>query len=172
MKSFKFLFVFAALFLFSARSQAIDSIYLGAQLGHVGLGGNAGSKFSNAIGFGLDLGIRTNPTLDVIFHLQTSSHSNNGGLNLYSQFISADWHLFEFNDFDFFATGGPGFYFFKDSVVTNSNFGLNLGAGVDIIIDEALRLGINGRYHSIFSATNGGSYFTFMMKFGYLFNLN
>ena len=53
---------------------AVDGFYLGGQIGHVGLTGKTAPTYNNTIGFGLDLGFRSNPLLDIMFSSQYSSH--------------------------------------------------------------------------------------------------
>lgn len=161
-----------ALVLFTPRAFPIDAFYIGGQVGHVGLTGDAAKTYSNTIGFGVDLGVRTNPLLDLVFQFQRSGHSGGGnGLTLYSQTIAADFHFWEFNDFEFTLGGGPGFYFFATDPKTDTNFGLNVGTNVDVIVDEHVRVGLGWRFHGIFAGTGslGSSYWTAMMRVGYLF---
>lgn len=159
---------FFVLFLLSSLARAIDGYYVGAQLGHVsGFEGSSAVSYNSAIGIGLDLGLRTNPVLDVVLQLQRSSHG--GGATLYSQFISADFHFFEFNDIDFTLGAGPGFYFFATSAKTDTNFGIHLGPNVDVMVDERVKIGVGGRWHSVFSGNSGGAYWSVMARLGYLF---
>lgn len=150
---------------------ALDGWYLGGQVGHIGLTSGGSSAYSNTIGFGLDLGVRTNAVLDLNLALQLSSHSGGSGLTLISQAVSADLRLADVNDFEFFAGGGPGFYFLKPSGVTNSKFGLNFGLLGNVKIDENIRLGLNWKYHLLFDNQGFGNYYTITMRFGYFFDL-
>ncbi len=151
-------------FLFAAApALAVDGVYLGGQVGAVGLNGGA---TNTAIGFGVDLGLRANPLVDVIFHFQTSSHS---GLTIYAPHLSAEIHYADVNDFDFTIGVGPGLYFFK-ALNTDTNFGLNFGTAVDFKLDEAIRLGLGARYHLVFSpAVGSGNFWSFMFRAGYFF---
>lgn len=165
-----------ALCVVAGSAQAIDGFYLGGQLGHVGLTEPTSRTYSNTIGFGIDLGVRTNPLLDLVFSFQRSGHSGGGpdGLTLYSQTVSADFHFGEFNDFEFSLGAGPGFYFFKTNAVTESKFGVNAGSQIDVLVDEHLRIGLGARYHAVFAGSDPGrtaaSYWTVMMRLGYLFS--
>src|SRR5688572_21352720 len=95
------LVVFVGLY-FSALPKAFaaaEGFYLGGQVGHVGLTDGLRRSYNNAIGFGLDLGIRTNPMLDIIFSSQYSSHAGGGtGLKILSETLSANLHFFQVND--------------------------------------------------------------------------
>jgi len=145
---------------------AIDAVYLGGQVGYVSLTGDPAKNFPNAIGFGADLGLRTNAFVDIVLSFQTSSHS---GLTAYAPFLSADIHLGQLHDFDFIVGAGPGFYFFKTSSGTDSNFGINVGGAIDAVVDDSIRIGLGSRYHAVFNGNRGGSYWTVMMRLGYLF---
>lgn len=170
MNRLKFWGLILALFVCVRSAVALEGIFLGAQLGHVSISGTIGQRHSSSLGFGLDLGLKTSPLLDIMFRLQTSSHSNNGGLNIYSQTISADFHVFEVDDFEFSFGLGPGFYFYKFTPVTNSHFGINLGLNADVKIEEAMRLGLGFRRHFVMGST-ADSYMAIMMRFGYWFDL-
>ncbi len=154
----------------SAPALAVDAFYLGGQIGHVTSPANA---FSNAIGFGVDLGVRTNPLLDLVFQIQHSSHNGGAGLSLNSATVAADFHFWEFNDFEFSLGGGPGFYFMS-SGTSETYFGLHIGSNVDVVVDDHLRVGLGLRYHGVFagSGNSNGSYWTAMMRVGYLFSGN
>ena len=151
----------------NAPANAVDAFYVGGQVGHVS---SPVDTKSNAIGFGIDLGVRTNPLLDLVFQAQRSSHSGGTGISLTSTVVSADFHFWEFNDFEFSLGGGPGFYFIGDSASTTSNFGLHVGSNVDVVVDDSVRVGLGLRYHGVFNSGAGRSYWTAMMRIGYLFS--
>lgn len=162
---------FLGLWLFARPLFALDGIWLGGEAGYVALSGNA-KTYNNAIGFGLDLGLQLNPSLDLFFHLQTSSHAGGvDGLRLYSQMLSARWHLMQINDFDLTVEGGPGFYFFQTAPLTDTNFGIHFGLGGDVRVDDAIRVGLGTRYNAVFGAKTGDSYWQIMMRLAYLFSL-
>src|SRR5262245_8897631 len=94
-------------FVFSVPAMALDGVYLGGQVGFVGLTGDASKVFDNAIGFGADVGFRANPILDLVGSFQHSSHDKFGGLNLNSAFLSADFHVLNVNDIELTLSGGP-----------------------------------------------------------------
>ncbi len=146
--------------------QAVDGVYLGGQLGAVGL---TGARSGNsAIGFGVDLGLQANSVVDVVFHFQTSSHT---GVTIYAPTLSAEIHYAQMNDFDFTLGAGPGFYFFKGPLSTDSNFGINFGTAADLKLDEAIRLGMGVRYNVVFSPAVGTNFWSFMIRAGYFFEM-
>ncbi len=148
---------------------ALDGFYVGAEVGsRFSFTGSTNITHGTAIGFGLDLGTRVNPMVDLILQSQMSSHSKD--VTLFSEVISADLHIFSLNDFEVSIGAGPGFYFFKTSLSTETDFGLNGGANIDLNIDDHLRAGISGRYHGVFSPTVGGSLWSIMMRVGYFFS--
>ena len=157
------------LLLGSFSATGVESIYVGGAIGHVGLTGDASRFFTNGIGFGLDLGIRTNPLLQVDFSSQISPHG--GDLTLFSETFGANFHFYELSDIDLSAGGGPGFYFFKTAGTPNSYFGINIGGAADVVMAEAFRLGLGFRYHGLFGNAPG-SYWTVMMRFGYSFEVD
>lgn len=150
--------------LFSAQpAHAVDGVYLGGQVGAVGL---TGGSTDTAIGLGVDLGLRANSIVDVVFHFQTSDHT---GRTIYAPHLSAEIHYADVNDFDFTIGVGPGMYFFKTPLVTDANFGLNFGTAVDLKLDDAIRLGLGARYHLVFSPSVGNNFWSFMFRAGYFF---
>jgi len=165
--------LFAALLwvatLWVGPARAVEGIYVGGEVGYTEVTGRI-RGFSNAIGFGVDLGVRSNALLDVIFHLQASSHSAAGDLSIYSQALSAQVHWAQVNDFDFILGAGPGFYFFKTATQTNTAFGVNALTGVDVKVDDALRVGLLWRYNLVLG-TAGDNTWQAMMKVGYWFDL-
>ncbi len=150
----------------SARLLAIDSLYLGGQVGHVGVTGVLKQPYGNTIGFEGDLGIRNNPIVDVNFNYHYSSHDSN--LKIQHAVITADLNLGELNDFEFLFGVGPGFYFFK-TVDTETKFGLQFNSGANLVVDEVIRLGLGLKWNNVFDAGVGDSYFTFMFRAGYIF---
>lgn len=159
-----------SLALAGGKAQAIEAFYVGGEVGHVGLSGAAATPYSNTIGFAIDLGARVNPMLDLMFQFMRSSHSGAGGLTIYGQTVSADFHFFEMNDFDLSIGGGPGFYF-MNSGTSSSFFGLNGGANIDVIVDDHVRVGLGFKYHGVFGA-GSPDFWTTMMRVGYLFESN
>ena len=145
---------------------ALEGLYLGAQVGQVGLTGISGR--SNAIGFGVDVGVKTVGLLDLVFHLNYSNHSGGGGLRILAPQLSALYHVTQTGELDISVEGGPGFYSFS-STATETKFGIQLGINADVILEEHLRAGLGWRYHNPFDATLGGSFYTLMMRVGWLF---
>lgn len=151
---------------------ALDGFYLGGEIGHVALTGKTAPTYSNTIGFGVDLGFRANPLLDIMFSSQYSSHSGGAnGLSVYAETLAASFHFLEANDFDCSLGAGPGFYFFNYSGKTDTMFGLNFGPNVDVKAGDNLRLGLGLRYHVVFSKDTdiGDNIWNIMMRVGYTF---
>ncbi|MFM8269509.1 MAG: outer membrane beta-barrel protein [Pseudomonadota bacterium] len=157
---------------------AIEGLYLGLQAGQVQLAGSAKELNDNAIGFGLDLGIKTQSYLDVMFQSQISSHTGyttaskttpGTNLKIYSQTLGANFH-FGNPDFDFSLGGGPGLYF-VNSVNSNSYFGLHIAGGADVLVSDEIRLGLQARYHFLFQPQKRDDYWSIMARAGYQFNL-
>ncbi|MBM4316214.1 MAG: porin family protein [Deltaproteobacteria bacterium] len=150
---------------------AVDGLYLGGQIGHVALTGSA-ATYNNTIGFAADLGFRANPLLDLMFSSQYSSHPGGAnGLSVYTETITAQFHVLEANDFDWSLGAGPGFYFFKYSLKTDTMFGLNFGSYLDVKVGDNLKLGLGIRYHKVFRKEGdlGDNLWTLMMRVGYTF---
>ncbi len=145
-----------SLLLLTAPAFALDGLYLGAQIGHVG---NFGA--SNTIGFGGDIGFPTGAYLDVVAHIQYSSHS---GTSLFHPTFDAAFHILKTADFDLTGEVGPGFYFSGGT----TKFGLNFGANGDVIVQDNIHLGLGFREHILFNS-GGTDFYTVMMRVGYSF---
>jgi hypothetical protein len=166
----KFFLFSLALLLCSPLALATDGLYLGAEVGDVGLTGNTGLAFKNALGFGADIGLRANPFIDVVARGMYSSHSPQLGgqsLSLTSTTVSADVRVLEVESIEVALGLGPGFYFLGAAGNSSSKFGLNYGANVDAVLNEALHIGIAARYHQVFSSDD---YWMVGMRLGYFFS--
>jgi hypothetical protein len=160
--------LFTLAFLVCSKGFPLESIFLGAQFGQVLLT-NGASSFTNSLGYGLDLGFRTNPVLDVTLRSQLSSHSGGNGLTLWSNTLSADYLVGTFYDIEVFLGGGPGVYQFASSPSTVL-FGLHAEAYGDLIVNDSFKVGLGGRFHGILNtAASTGSYWTIMMRAGFSF---
>ena len=147
---------------------AIDGINLNVNLGQVSLIGSTNATYANALGFGFEAGLAVNSMLDVNLGL---GKSNNGALSILTPTMSAEFHLTHFYDVELSLGVGPGFYLFGDGATSETNFGIQFGPTLDVVIEDSLRFGLGGRYHNVFSTGIGASYWTVMMRVGYLFAL-
>jgi hypothetical protein len=148
-----------SLLLLSVPSFALDGVYLGAQVGHVGGPGTS----PNAIGFGIDIAVPTGAYLDAVLHAQYSDH---GGLTLLHPTLDAQVHLVQTGDFDLTAEAGPGFYFLGGTG-SATKFGVNVGTNGDLIVQDQLHLGLGFRYHILFDSPGAGDFYTVMLRVGY-----
>lgn len=159
-------FLVLGLLALATQADALDGVYIGGRLGHVGLTGNLKAANGNALGYGVDLGLRTNSFLDVTVSLTRSSHN---ALTLTSLCVSADLELIPLGDFAFYLGLGPGFYFYRVASDTATKFGIHGGFGGDLFIEDNIRLGLGVRWHGVFSENVGDSFWTAMFRFGYVF---
>ena len=147
----------------SLRASDGYGYYAGIQTGFVGLQKNTGSAYGNALGFGVDLGVRTNSVMDVVFSSQYSKHN---ALKLFSETLEANFYMWQMNDLEFSIGAGPGFYILN-SGVSSTEFGLQGSLALDVVATDALRLGVGYRYHGIFGTAD--DYWTVMMRVGFIF---
>ncbi len=160
-------FIFLIISIFSSFTFAVDGYYLGLAAGHTTITGKSNGGRSNSIGLNLEASIRANPILDVALNVHYSPHA--GGLTLWGEYISANFHVLEANDFDITVGAGPGFYTFK-TADSETLFGLHAGGAADLMLGDHLRLGISARIHGIFAAKDTGDNFgTIMARIGYFF---
>jgi len=159
-------------FFFSFSAFPLEGLYLGGQIGHVALTGKPAPAYNNTIGFAVDLGLRTNALLDILFSSQYSSHTGGtNGISVYAETLGANFHVLEVNDFDISLGAGPGFYFFKYAAKTDTMFGIHLGTDFDIKAGDHVRVGLGLRYHAVFRKDSdiGDNLWTIMMRVGYSF---
>ncbi len=147
----------------------MDGLYAGVRGGHVGLIDTAKTAYGDAIGYGMDFGIRPQPFLDLLCQFTQSIHPS--GLRMTSAFVSADVRMIETGDVDFILSLGPGFYMSNRTGSSNTKFGIHGGFGGDIWIENVVRLGMEVRWHGVFSRDIADNYWTVMVRSGYLFNL-
>ncbi len=151
-----------SLLLLAAPAFAGDGLYLGGQIGHVsGLGAGG-----NAIGFGGDLGIPSGSYLDVMIHVQYSSHT---GYTLFHPTVDAAFHVLHTADFDLTGELGPGFYFIGGTA-SATKFGLNFGANGDVILQDSIKIGLGFRWHTLFNSAPSSDFSTVMLRVGYQFD--
>lgn len=166
---FKKLLIILSVCAWMSSASAMERIYVGGMLGQVDLHGNAGQRFSDALGFGGEVGVAANPLMDIILRLSSSSHSGGtNGMSLLVPTISADYGVFDANDFRLSLGGGPGLYIFNpgSSVV---RFGLHAEAFADVMV-ENIRIGIGYRFHGVFDpGANEGNLSQILMRVGYTF---
>jgi len=155
-----------------SKSSALEALYVGGQLGHVALSGDPAGVYSNSLGFGGDIGFRTNSYVDMVISLMTSSHAGPGDLSILAPTLSADVHVGRAYDFDFTLGLGPGFYSFKSGGLSDTKFGLNFGGAVDVLVDDNIRVGLGSRYHLAMGSSGiSGNFWTVTMRVGYLFTM-
>ncbi len=144
-----------------AAAFPLESVYVGAQVGQVTL---SNSTYTNSLGFGADLGFRTNPVLMVALRSQISMHSPS--MTLWSNTLSADVLIGNVYDIEFFLGGGPGFYNFSGAG-HSLKFGLHGEFFGDLMVNDSIRVGLGFRYHGVFNpAVDEGNYWTVMARAG------
>ena len=154
---------------------AVEGFFIGGKIGYVAPSSKAPATVDGALGFGVDLGTRVNSFVDLSYSGQYSSHKSGGSdLDIFANTLNVDFRLIDVNDFVITLGGGPGLYVFKAKSVlgnaSNTNFGLQGGAGAAIWVEEHLRIGVDFRYHGIFGTVKPvDGYFTVMAGIGYLF---
>ena len=162
------LVLFAVCLFLEPQALAIEAWIAGGQLGASGVQTGTGlPSFGGGIGFGVDLGLKNNPAVDVTLSIQRAADS--GGVGLTSGLVTADLHILEYNDFEISFGAGPGLYMFGQTSGTQTNFGLQLGPNVDVIIHESIRIGIAAREHFLFTTAGVGGLWGFTMRVAYLF---
>lgn len=150
----------------SVTSHAIDGVYLGGRLGQFGLTGTNKTLHGSAIGYGIDLGIRSNAFMDAMIQYSSSSHR---ALNLSSLLFTAELGLGDASEFGFSLGIGPGFYFFDRIGVKNTYFGIHGSLAGDMYLSDALKAGMVFRWNGVFNP--GDNYLSLMLRVGYLFEL-
>jgi hypothetical protein len=172
MKRFPWLLLcLAALGLGTApRAEAVESVYVGAQVGATGPLGS-GANFNSAFGGGLEVGFYANPIVELRvrgFYANMAGTAPAPSVRLLAGTLSAEFHLLEVSDIEFLFGGGPGFYNF-DNGTSESVFGLQGGVEAVLKLDEGGRIGFGFRVHAPLSATIGSTLFSALVSLGYQF---
>ncbi|MGE3973655.1 MAG: outer membrane beta-barrel protein [Bdellovibrionales bacterium] len=147
----RFVSAAAVSFFFLSPAFAIDEheVRLGVQAGHVGLQQDVGSRYGNALGFGVFGNYTTSSEMQ--FEIGYLSSSHNG---LRHQEISTGLNFY-FNSYDaayFSALAGVDFigHDLPTERATSSGFGLYTGLGVDFELGKRFNAGLQGKYHWAF----------------------
>ena len=158
--------------LFSVRANAesgdnnVSRHSIGIDLGQVFLhGNNFGKKYNNSLGFGL----RYNYAASDIFELEAdfsgSNHSENALKIMYST-LGLKTNFIYYDKLVPYATVGLGFYKpriqVQNDIATKTAFGMRLGLGADLLLNEHVSIGVMMNYRNIFSSNakllNGNQY--------------
>ena len=133
----------------NGQGLASDQFFIGGEVGHVGVRDN--QPISNAIGYGVDIGVPANSYLDLMFRVHYSFHDGVTGLGtkLVQASVAAVGNLVDYGDFRVSVEGGPGFYFFDTGVGKEEKFGVHAGLNGDVILQDRFLLGLSGRLHWI-----------------------
>lgn len=164
---------------------------LGAQAGQVGLLGDVGTTYGNALGYGVFFDYAASDWLELELNFLASKHSSNN-LNL-SQNAYAAYMIYNIDQLDAFVpylklgaefvshtqdlAGNTGTF---SSGQFNSGFGLDVGAGGKFILGSNVSAGLDLTYHSVFDVSSTPplatasqkviqSYYTVMFRLGFEF---
>jgi hypothetical protein len=152
------------------RTEAVESVYVGAQVGATGpLDSDA--NFNNAFGGGLEVGFYANPIVELRvrgFYVNMAGTAPAPSVRLLAGTLSAEFHLLEVSDIEFLFGGGPGFYHFNNGT-SESVFGLQGGVEANLKLDEGVRFGFGLRVHAPLSANIGSTLFSALVSVGYQF---
>jgi len=120
-------------------------------------------------------------SFDLLVNIHSSSHEyKKKKVHLTGYVMSIKARSYEFDAFSPFILGGLGFYSpqIEDAELKSevkSTFGFNLGAGVDLRLNEKVIIGIMTQYHKPFEVKQEetvdirGSYFKLLLTAMYLF---
>ena len=147
-------------------------VYIGGRAGHVSMTESAKGNYGDAVGYGLDFGLKDLfRNIDAYYNWQLSPHGGPGNLSVQAHSFAFEFHPLDLVDMDVTLGIGPGFYLFKRETGTEGRFGLGVGASAALILKEHLILGILSKYHLIKESPISGNFWTFMAKIGYAFSV-
>ncbi len=172
---------------------------LGVQAGEVGLSGDVGNIYGNALGGGLFFDYAASDYLELELSWLTSHHtgSNSGvfgspplSLTQNSYMVALQYNIDTLDIFTPYLKGGAEFINHGQDVINpqtlanspanTTGFGLDIGVGSKVDVGSHLMAGLDLLYHSIFTTTYTPpnspasvntiqSYFTVMLRLGYSF---
>jgi hypothetical protein len=152
-------------------------------VGQVFLLGNLGNSFENAIGPEVHYTYGVSDLFSFQSNFGYHSHSN-GTLSIWNMAAGLRANLMYFDQLVPFSTIGLGFYHPSFTYTTGATasgllFGLQFGAGIDLLISEQVFFGAKLMYNNMFDSSKtssdgvarnlGGSYMSFMVHAGYTF---
>jgi hypothetical protein len=172
------------------NSSNYPSHSLGLGLGHVMLMGNFSDVGANDLGFNLFYEYKTSEVFSLLIDYGYSKHiANNHQNELIIKSLSPNLKII-FNEIDnlsIFGAGGFGFYHINRTTApyagSITGFGLNLGPGFDLTLNDHFKFGTWITLHSVFDKndpdakgpngktdmTIGGSYIRLFLSASYIF---
>lgn len=137
-----------------AAAFAVDASAAQFKLGgHVGALGTTGIGSSSNIGYGVHFGV--NPYGFAAFQIDATFAPLTGG-TYFSSSPAIILYLVDHEELKFGLLGGAGFYKFPGA---DMKFGLNTGASGEFALAENFTVGMETRYHPVFSSEDVWSVF-------------
>ena len=182
--------VWGFILFFSFSLKAVENRKLHAHSVGLGLGqtvlfNNFSDTGKNKITLDAFYSYSASYTFDLIADLHYSKHSkDNLSTTLLGSAFSIKGRMYDFDSFSPFILGGVGFYMptqkrmIQNQVIDSTQklvFGLNIGSGVDLFLNESFSVGLLAQYHHPLSVSqiNGssvnGSYLKFLLTLFYTF---
>jgi hypothetical protein len=156
---------------------------LSVSVGQIFLVGDLSNEFENALGTQVHYTYGVSDLFSFESDFGYSSHSN-GNFSLVNLDAALRTNLIYFDQLVPFASLGLGFYnpsktFNDNSKVSALLFGLQLGGGVDLLLNKSFFFGTRLNYHNMFDSSKvssngiarpiGGSFVSFMIHAGVTF---
>ena len=165
----------------NSAQREIHKHSLGLGLGQTFLMGSFEEKGDDKITGDLLYAYSASYSFDLLINLHSSTHSyRDKRVWLRGLTMSIKARSYEFDAFSPFLVGGLGFYrpqIYKNDQksVEKSTFGMNLGAGMDLRLNNRVTVGLMTQYHLPFEVKQDdmenvrGSYFKLLLTSMYLF---
>lgn len=166
-----------------ATQREVNKHAIGIGLGQTFLLGGFNKKGDDKITVDLLYTYTASYSFDLLINLHNSSHSfKNKEVKLRGLTMGIKARYYEFDAFSPYVMGGLGFY--APQIITSSGtsdrkttFGLNVGAGMDLRLNDQFVVGLMAHYHSPFKVEQedsnisdvNGSYFKLLMTIMYQF---
>lgn len=165
----------------TAAQRQIHKHGIGIGLGQTFLLGNYQNKGDNKITADIFYSYTASYSFDLLVNLHSSHHTyKEKEVKLKGIAMSIKARSYEYDAFSPFLLGGLGFYqpqIVKDGKESEAKntFGFNLGAGLDLRLNDKVVAGLIGQYHNPFDVKQDdmedvrGSYFKLLLTVMYLF---
>jgi opacity protein-like surface antigen len=157
-------------------ASAADRWYVGALLGSEFFTSDAGDFFDDGIAYGVFGGYRLERQISLEASLTTASHEYNiyhhgkDDIQVTSLVFGPRFSGMVGRNMELYAGAGLGLYHIDDDPrdETDTQSGLYLGGGIDFPLPQAMRLGMDFKYHVLFdNSPLDGDIVTLLVRLGF-----
>ena len=155
-------------------ASAADRWYVGMLLGSEFFTSDAGDYLDDGFAYGVFGGYRLDRQISLEASLSTASHDydvyHHGEVDVTSLVFGPRFSGMVGRSVELYGGAGLGLYHIEDDPrdETDTQSGLYLGGGIDFLLPQAMRLGLDFKYHALFDNNPlDGDIVTFVVRLGF-----